>query len=253
LLLAADQGETMTLTDQAAQMQPAASVNDAQMSMGKFLPNLGSNFVHVFSKQNYMAFVYTAIGAGIASSADTEVHEYFEAHNPGQPFETIMGEIGKPYVLGPAIGALLITGQHSENRKFRAFTYDLAQAYTLDYAIVASIKYAVGRERPNKSNMQSFPSGHATDGFMIATVIQRHYGNKAGVFGYTFATLMAYSRLKIDKHWMSDVVAGAALGYIIGSSVCSNMTLHRNQYQLTMMPLVEPFRHRFGLNVYMKF
>ena len=253
LIWAADESTTPTLMDQASQMHPSPPINDPQTSLKRFLPNLGHNFVHVFSKQNIWPFVYTAVGTGIASTADTEVHEYFAAHDPGQPFETIMGEIGKPYVLAPAIGALLIGGQHSESQHFREFTYALAQAYTLDYVIVGSIKYAVGRERPNKSNMQSFPSGHSADGFMIASVLHHYYGTRGGIYGYTFASLMSFSRLKIDKHWLSDVVAGSALGYIIGTSVCNNMSIQKNKLQLTMIPLVEPVRHRFGLNMYMRF
>jgi len=253
LVWGADQSTSTLITDQAAQMSPTDLAGTSPYTMKHFIPNLESNFVHVFSKSNYASLLFTAIGGGIATTADDEVHDYFKERNPGQAPETVLGVIGKPYVLAPTIGSLLIMGQHSSNAKFHDFTYALAQAYTLNYAIVTSIKYGVGRERPDHSNTQSFPSGHAADGFMIAAVIHNYYGPKASVFGYTFATLLATSRLKIDKHWFSDVVTGAALGYVVGSSVCNHMTFTHNHLQMTMMPLVEPKEHRLGLNIYATF
>jgi hypothetical protein len=218
-----------------------------------FFPNAERNFVHIFSKSNYDAFLFTAIGTGIATTADDEMHDYFKEHHPGGTPENIFATIGKPYVLGPAIASVLLFGQHSEDHKFREFSYALAQAYALNYAIVTTMKYSVGRERPDVSSTQSFPSGHAADGFMIAAVLHNFYGTKGGVFGYSFATLMAASRLKKDKHWFSDVVAGSAIGYIVGTSVCNHMTITHNQFQMAMLPLVEPFQHRIGLNLYAKF
>jgi len=248
-----DQGSKPSITDQAAQIKPTPIVDNSQTNMKSFFPNTERNFVHIFSRRNYDAFLFAAVGTAIASTADDEIHDYFQANNPGQAPEKIFGTIGKPYVLAPAIGSLLLIGQHKGSGRFHDFSYALAQAYALDYAIVSSIKYSVGRERPDQSNSQSFPSGHATDAFMIASIVHNFYGTKAGIFGYTFATLMATSRLKIDKHWFSDVVTGAALGYIVGTSVCSRMNLNHNQYQLAMVPLVDPFQHRAGLNIYLKF
>jgi membrane-associated phospholipid phosphatase len=253
LVWGADQSTPTPITDEAAQINTTPIVDGNQYTMKHFLPNAERNFVHIFSKSNYGAFLFTAIGTGIASTADDEVHDYFKERHPGRAPENVFNMIGKPYVLGPAVASLLLLGQHSENRRFHDFSYALAQAYTLNYAIVTSMKFAVGRERPDFTSNQSFPSGHAADGFMIAAVIQNFYGNKAGVFGYSFATLMAASRLKKDRHWFSDVVAGSAIGYIVGSSVCNHMTITHNQFQMTMLPLVEPFQHRVGLNVYARF
>lgn len=78
---------------------------------------------------------------------------------------------------------------------------------------------AVGRERPNGENNKSFPSGHTSNAFTLAAVAERHYGWKVGVPACLAAGLVGASRLEQDKHYLSDVVAGAALGYVVGRTV----------------------------------
>jgi hypothetical protein len=88
---------------------------------------------------------------------------------------------------------------------------------------------------------------------MIASVVHHFYGRKGMIFGYTFGVLMASSRLKIDKHWISDVVAGASLGYIVGTSVCHNMGFHLKGEEVAMLPLVQPSEQRYGISLYASF
>ena len=82
---------------------------------------------------------------------------------------------------------------------------------------VRGIKYIVNRERPN-GGKHSFPSGHTATSFMTATMLHKEYGWRSPWFsigGYTVAALTGVSRIMNNMHWMSDVVAGAAIG--IGS------------------------------------
>ena len=78
----------------------------------------------------------------------------------------------------------------------------------------------------------SFPSGHSAVTFAAATVLQQHLGWKAAVPTYLVASYVAMSRLHDNRHFASDVVAGAAEGIIIGRSV----TWHgRNFYGTPML------------------
>jgi membrane-associated phospholipid phosphatase len=49
--------------------------------------------------------------------------------------------------------------------------------------------------------------------------VERHYGWKGGLPAYALASAVAVSRLQRDKHYLSDVMAGATLGYIVGRTV----------------------------------
>lgn len=86
------------------------------------------------------------------------------------------------------------------------------------------LKELVGRARPADSpadsrsfrpfsGRTSFPSGHATVAFALAESVNQTSGNRwAPWISYPAAGLVAWSRVRDDRHWSSDVVAGAALG-----------------------------------------
>lgn len=96
---------------------------------------------------------------------------------------------------------------------------DLLQAQILTEMIVQPIKFASARQRPDGSNHQSFPSGHAAITFATATVIERHLGWRKAALGYLIASYVAASRLHDNVHYPSDVVFGAAVGTIAGRTV----------------------------------
>ena len=95
----------------------------------------------------------------------------------------------------------------------------LLRAQILTEALTEAIKYSTHRERPDGSNHQSFPSGHASVTFASATVIERHLGWKNSLLGYLIASYVAASRLHDNRHYLSDVVFGAAVGSIAGRTV----------------------------------
>ena len=74
------------------------------------------------------------------------------------------------------------------------------------------LKRAFHKKRPDGSNYESFPSGHATAAFAVATM-QANYHPKQAIFWYAGATAIAASRVKLRRHYTVDVLAGAALGY----------------------------------------
>jgi membrane-associated phospholipid phosphatase len=55
--------------------------------------------------------------------------------------------------------------------------------------------------------------------FAAATVLQRRLGYRAGIAAYAIASYVAASRLHDNRHYLSDVVFGAAMGIVIGRSV----------------------------------
>ena len=83
---------------------------------------------------------------------------------------------------------------------------------------VNGLKYSVGRLRPDGSRRNSFPSGHTATAFMTATMLHKEYGWRSPWFsigGYTAAAVTGISRILNNRHWLSDVIAGGAIG--IGS------------------------------------
>ena len=113
---------------------------------------------------------------------------------------------------------------------------DLLRAQIIGESLVQPLKFAVGRERPDGSNHQSFPSGHAAATFAAATVLERHLGWKKSALAYAVAAYVASSRLHDNVHYASDVVFGSALGVVAGRTV----TQHGAEYW-TFVPTTTPY------------
>jgi undecaprenyl-diphosphatase len=101
----------------------------------------------------------------------------------------------------------------------------MLEAAGLSSVTAYALKYAGGRERPDqtsdpnqwrKSGGNSFPSVHATAAFAIGTVLAESgnddYRWVRRFLGYGLGAATGYERLKHKAHWLSDTVAGAALG-----------------------------------------
>jgi membrane-associated phospholipid phosphatase len=98
-----------------------------------------------------------------------------------------------------------------------------------------ALKWAVGRARPYteegkssfhpfsfNSKYYSFPSGHTSAAFSVASVIAHHSDSLlVDVLAYSLATFVGFARPFQDKHWASDVFFGAALGYFVGQKICA--------------------------------
>lgn len=99
---------------------------------------------------------------------------------------------------------------------------DRALIGTTGYAAIAAMvvgtKIMVHTLRPDGSDYNSFPSGHAARAFLGAELMRREYGPWWGLGAYTVATGTAFMRIWNDRHWTSDVLAGAAVG-ILGANI----------------------------------
>jgi hypothetical protein len=239
--LLAQDGDT---TDAPA--PPAARVSDG-LSLGGFLGDIESNSLALFSKRNIAPLFIATGGALAAHTADASVRDYFSSTPRLGPLEPVGNQFGRLLVVASTVGGLVAVGDMQGNEKFRQFTYDLGQATAIGGLVTGGTKLAAGRPRPTGSSRVSFPSGHTTSAFAAATVTAHYYGAKAAIPGYLAATLVGVSRLDADKHYLSDVVAGAAIGYIVGRTVTRRS--REPDARLTWTPVVSPATGSFGIGV----
>lgn len=88
---------------------------------------------------------------------------------------------------------------------------------TLMAGTVYSLKHCINERRPDGSNAQSFPSGHTATAFAAAEWLRTEYHDRSpwiGVAGYLAATATGVLRMFNNRHWISDVVSGAAVGFL---------------------------------------
>jgi hypothetical protein len=130
-----------------------------------------------------------------------------------------------------AIGAgLYTTGWFAKSGRLAQTGGDIMRAQLLSQIYVQALKFSVGRERPDGSDNQSFPSGHSASAFATAGVLQRHYGWKVGVPATIVAAYVATARVHDNKHYLSDVIFGAAMGIAAERTV----TLHAGRYGVSL-------------------
>jgi hypothetical protein len=166
-------------------------------TLSAFPKNLGRNFVGVFSGQNLLPF---AVGVGattLASAFDYRTKDVLlgACETCGKTGATAGGA-----AIIPVVGALFVAGRFAPQGHFRAASYDFAQAMIVNGAYSGLLKYTVKRDRP-------------------AGVANHHYGWKVGVPMYALATGIGLSRIEQDRHHLSDVVAGATIGFLVGRTV----------------------------------
>jgi membrane-associated phospholipid phosphatase len=201
----------------AAAAAGSAPRDDGRRTMGRFVSNLFRGTIGVFSTDNVKPLLIGGAASGIGAIFDNDVADAISdpSHDFGKSFESG----ASPAVIGGVVAVLYATGRAVDAPRYRAMTYDWLHAVLITGGYTTLIKELAHRERPNGEDHLSFPSGHASNAFAIAAVAERHYGWKAGLPAYALAGVVAVSRLQRNKHYLSDVMAGATLGYIVGRTV----------------------------------
>lgn len=127
--------------------------------------------------------------------------------------------------------------------------------------LTAAAKTVIGRERPSahgngesdsfepftfESEDNSFPSGHTSQAFALAAVIAGHTHNRLlHLAAYGGAGAVGIARIAADRHFASDVVAGAILGTVVGHAVVRRFAAKDSR--LSLRPLATP--GRFGFDI----
>jgi membrane-associated phospholipid phosphatase len=139
-------------------------------------------------------------------------------------------DFGGPYAWAIS-GGLIAGGLIAGNPAMRDTGRDALEAAAFASLITAVLKPTFGRERPYQSDgrtefhgfssqYRSFPSGHTTTAFAVASVIaMRTEGWIVPTVAYTLATIVAFDRVNDEQHFIADAFAGAAIGVSVGRFV----------------------------------
>ena len=135
-----------------------------------------------------------------------------EVYSPGDKKTSVDNYlIFAPAATVYGLNALGIKGRHN----FRDRTLIYVMSNLIMSGLVFSVKNISYEWRPDGSDHLSFPSGHTAASFVGAEFLRQEYKDVSpwyGVAGYAMATTTAYLRMSNNKHWFSDVVAGAGIG-----------------------------------------
>ncbi len=113
-----------------------------------------------------------------------------------------------------AVYGLNLFGIEGKNN-FKDRSIILGTSYLLMGTWVHIMKNSTHIQRPDKSDFNSFPSGHTATAFASAEFLWQEYKDVSfwyGISGYVVATGTGFFRIYNDKHWLTDVAMGAGIG-----------------------------------------
>jgi membrane-associated phospholipid phosphatase len=143
---------------------------------------------------------------------------------------TDVGDIyGDGLFLTAGVLGLSAAGRATRSQRLTAFSSDLTRSLLLSTSATWALKLSVGRRRPS-GGPHSFPSGHTSAAFCIAPVVASHFGWKAAVPAYVLAGFTGIARMEDWRHYLSDVVFGAAIGIAAGDMVAGGGASSLFQY-----------------------
>ena len=177
-----------------------------------------------WGESDWLWFGGSLAAIGVAHEFDSDVRKHFTAklQNPLSTSNThdlqdalpaaalFVGTWGYAHLIDDS------DGKHEAGTMFESALFSVGTAYIL--------KYAAGRKQPDQTanpnhweaGGSSFPSVHTTAAFAIGTVLAESGNDQyrwiRRVLGYGAAGFTVYERLDHNAHWLSDTVAGAALG-----------------------------------------
>ena len=176
--------------------------------------------------------VFGAVGASMA--LDETIQRYSQKHRSSvsDDVSTVFRQPGEPLFYAGISAGTFGVGVIARNADIRRAGGRMMASVALAGIVMAGGKRLIGRSRPNEDagafvfhpftslsdsagiqTRGSMPSGHTAAAFALATTVATDVDNPiVDALVYTFAAGTGFSRISDNRHWLSDVLAGAAIG-----------------------------------------
>lgn len=245
----AKEPDTLIITAEPQNILPTSNLSRSYAS--SYWTDTKSVFTNPFrwkKGQIIAAAAVTAGTIGLIAYGDAPIQRFF-AHNQSvfisKSSYYFFSPLGTGLIGIPALGVFYACGVIWKNKKAKETGMKGLEAYVITVVLTNVIKQVAHRHRPYQDippnphvwegpfnwggpygtfGYNSFPSGHSSAVFSIATVIGLEYWSTKWVPAVSFglAGFTALYRLAVNDHWASDVLFGSALGFAVGSMVFFN-------------------------------
>lgn len=189
---------------------------------------------------------------GTALVIDRPLRDEMRRHQPtNNQFLLQVERFGAQYSAGVVGGFYLVGALGGNENAVQVAEDGLAASLIASGLVTPAIKLVAGRTRPRDNKgvynfkpftvaNSSFPSGHTTEAFALASVIANHYEETwVSCASYSIAGLVGLARTYHDAHFASDVVAGAMIGTLVGKSVVG-YNQERRAGHVALLPDIAP-------------
>jgi membrane-associated phospholipid phosphatase len=203
-----------------------------------------------WDEEDWLYFGGALVAVGAAHSFDGRVRDHFATGskailNGGEDKNSLRDA-------APTVAIIAATGLYAsfiDDRDGYRETWALIEAGAFSAATAEALGYATGRERPDASTSpnewgrgaDSFPSLHTTVAFAVGTVFAESGNDEyrwiRRIIGYGVAGATAYVRVEENVHWLSDTVAGAALGIATAKFVLNRQDTGQSRGTVQFQPV----------------
>ena len=215
--------------------QTSTQTSRDETSLSSIFRELGGDFRDLPSLETAAIL---GVGGGLSLAVHTEDVQVTRRFSSSLGLEAVLepGEAAGDGALhvGLALGVYAV-GRYRHSHRVSLLGADLLRSQIVSTTLTQGIKLAVNRARPDGSRF-SFPSGHTSLSVTTATVLERHLGWRVGVPAYGLALWVGGSRMQENKHYLSDVIFGAAIGLVSGRTA----TIGRGKATFVMTPMAAP-------------
>lgn len=241
-------GAALGVASVAAPVAHELNAQAADTALTQTVDSSGLQPARAFGWPEVRGFALTAVLSGVASRADQSTRTAARSAGPQNDAAVHAlaeyGDLfGQPVSL--SLAWLMYGGGLYTKRPVLAKTgFRAVETITVSGGVTWLLKQVFGRARPDvppndpgdwawgrgfgkpDGDYLSMPSGHTTAAFAFATAVTRSVAREApeharwvGVVTYSSATATAFARIYKDRHWLSDVTAGAGVGIVTGLAI----------------------------------
>jgi membrane-associated phospholipid phosphatase len=251
------------------------SSSESKEKQDSFLQAILKDEVEIFTSPfrmkgtDWLVWGSVALITGILIANDEVIYQnikdYQNNHEWVDRISPVATKLGDGFVNLGIAGGFYLGGLILKNGKAIDTARLLVMTFVHTGIVVQFVKHLTGRQRPSYedgkdywygpsgfferyvgdiSKYDAFPSGHTITAWGTATVISEMYKDTVfvPVLCYSLATLVGFSRITEDTHWISDVFLGAVLGYAIGKFV-----VRKRSRKWEVIPVVDSDRLGLGL------
>jgi len=241
--------DTLVITSDPQNITPNSSFMKGYAN--SYITDTKSLFINPFqlnAVQVIAAAVVTTGTVALIAWGDKPIQQFFNRNQSvfiSKSSYYFFSPLGSGLISIPAMGVFFGCGVIWKNKKAKETGLKGLEAFVVTAVLTNVIKQVAHRHRPYQDTpadphawegpfnyggpygtfgYNSFPSGHSSAIFAVATVVGLEYWDTKWVpcVSFGIAGFTALYRLAVNDHWASDVLFGSALGFAIGSMVYFN-------------------------------
>ena len=243
----------------------------------KYLKNYWYDTKYILtSPSKWMIDDYFIFGSILTSASclylyDEKLRDFFKdnQNKPANNITYVAEKFGNKYYISSFLVGSYFSGYLFDSKRLTETALLGFESLVISAIFTHSLKQLFHRHRPlaNEGNdvfdgpfysgnhdLLSFPSGHSTSSFAVATIFANQYAQNNLFLSsiiYSMATLTAISRVYDDEHWASDIFIGGIIGYLTGKTIYNLNQNRKNKISIT--PINNFKSKSYGLDLIYKF